>query len=298
MKADDLRGFWGAVRAELDAVPVGAETEPVEPPLDALVQVQRVTMSGLGGVRFRAYLCTPQLGAGAGPRPAVVCTPGYGGTTPHTSWWGLCYDRGFALLVVYPRGQGDSAELWRVPAGLSKLTMGLDDPAGQYYRAAYADCMRGIDFLCEHPGIDRERIGALGLSQGGGLTLATAALDGRVRAAVAHEPFLCNYPVAVETATTGPYLELTAWLREHPERREQALATLAWFDPVNLAQLIACPTFISIGLADTTCPPETIRPVYDAITAMKGLIEIPGAGHGWQYDYRPFNDLWLRRFLG
>ena len=170
----------------------------------AVPEVQRVTLSGLGGVRFRAYLCTPQVGAGAGPRPAVVCTPGYGGGTPHTSWWGLCYDRGFALLVVYPRGQGDSAELWTVPAGLSKLTMGLDDPAGHYYRAAYADCLRGIDFLCEHPGIDRERIGALGLSQGGGLTLATAALDGRVRAAVAHEPFLCNYPVAIETATTGP----------------------------------------------------------------------------------------------
>ncbi len=248
-------------------------------------------------MRFRAYLCIPRLGPEAGPLPAVMCTPGYGGDTPHTSWWGLCYDKGFCLLVTYPRGQGESAELWSVPEGLTKLTMGLDDPAEQYYRAGYADCLRGIDFLCSREEVDAGRIGVLGLSQGGGLTLATAALDDRVRAAVAHEPFLCNYPVAVATATTGPYLELTAWFDKHPERRERALETLAWFDPVNLAQLIECPTFLSIGLADTTCPPETIRPVYDRIPAFKGLIEIPGAGHGWEYDYRHFDDLWLRRFL-
>lgn len=104
---------------------------------------------------------------------------------------GLRYDRGISVLVVYRRGQGERAELREVPAGSTKLTLGLGHPA-QYYRAGYADCLRGIHFLCTRPEIDAGHIGPLGLSQGGGLTLAVAALDQRVRAAVAHEPFLCN----------------------------------------------------------------------------------------------------------
>lgn len=297
MDIEQLRSFWTDVREELDAVAIDAEEELFEPEQDRLVRTWRITLTGLGGVRFRAFLTLPDLGPDAEPLPAAVYTPGYGGNTPHTAMAGLCYDKGIALLSVYPRGQGESAQYWQVPEGLTKLTMGLDDPREQYYRAGYADCLRGIDFLCSREDIDSERIGVIGLSQGGGLTLATAALDPRVKCAVAHEPFLCNYPVAIESATTGPYLELIQQFERDPGAKETSLETLAWFDPVNLARMITCPTFVSIGLADTTCPPETIRPVYDRIGALKGLIEIPGAGHGWHYIYRDFDDLWLRRHL-
>ncbi|MFP4248681.1 MAG: acetylxylan esterase [Armatimonadota bacterium] len=297
MDINELKSFWGEVRDELDRVSLDAEIELIDREEDRLVHTWRVTLTGLHEVRFRAFLTLPDLGPGAEPLRAVVYTPGYGGNTPHTAMAGLCYDKGIALLTVYPRGQGESADYWQLPEGLTKLTMGLDDPAEQYYRAGYADCLRGIDFLCSREDIDADRIGVIGLSQGGGLTLATAALDPRVKCAVAHEPFLCNYPVALETATTGPYLELINYFTENPGAKDEALETLAWFDPLTLAQLITCPTFISIGLADTTCPPETIRPVYDRIEAFKGLIEIPGAGHGWHYVYRDFDDLWLRRYL-
>lgn len=297
MDATQLQQFWGEVRRELDRVPINARTELVEPEQDRLVRTWRVTLTGLGDVRFRAFLTLPDLGLEKRPLPAVVYTPGYGGNTPHTAMAGLCYDKGIAVLSVYPRGQGESAQYWQVPEGLTKLTMGLEDAREQYYRAGYADCLRGIDFLCSREDIDADRIGVIGLSQGGGLTLATAALDQRVKCAVAHEPFLCNYPVAVKAATTGPYLELTTLFAEEPRSTERALKTLAWFDPLHLAELISCPTFISIGLADTTCPPETIRPVYERIGALRGLIEIPDAGHGWHYVYRDFGDLWLRRHL-
>ncbi|MFW5868020.1 MAG: acetylxylan esterase [Armatimonadota bacterium] len=297
MTKRELKTFWGDVRAELDRVPIDPHGEPVDEERDRLVRTERVTLTGLGGVRFRAFLALPDLGPHARSLPAVVYTPGYSGGTPHTAMSGLCYDKGLALLTVYPRGQAESSRYWQIPDGLTKLTMGLDDPNEQYYRGGYADCLRGTDYLCARDDIDSERIGVIGLSQGGGLALAMAALDERVQCAIAHEPFLCNYPVAVDTATTGPYLELARHFEENPEVRERALDTLAWFDPLNLAHMIECPTFVSIGLADTTCPPETIRPVYDRIEAFKGLIEIPGAGHGWHYAYRDFDDLWLRRYL-
>ena len=294
---DGLDSFWQDVKGELAAVPMDAYVEAVEPGLTPLINTWRVTLTGLDGVRFRAYLSIPNLGPDDDPLPAALYTPGYGGDTSHSAMLGLCYEGRMALLTVYPRGQGESTQYWQLPEGVTKLTLGLDDPSRQYYRGGYADCLRGIDFLCSRPEIDASRIGVVGLSQGGGLTLATAALDDRVRVAVAHEPFLCNYPVAVETATTGPYLELIEHFRRDPAGREQALNTLGTFDPLNLAPMIDCPIFLTIGLADTTCPPETIRPVYERIEALKGLVEIPGAGHGWFHIYREIDRMWLGRFL-
>ena len=50
------------------------------------------------------------------------------------------------------------------------------------------DCVRRIDFLASRPEVDAARLGMWSRSQGGGLTLATAALEQRLRVAVAEEP--------------------------------------------------------------------------------------------------------------
>ncbi len=284
------------MKAELAQAPIDASEEPVEPELDRLVTTRKITTTSLGGVKICAYFCVPQI-PGAGPLPAVVYTPGYGGDTSWTTVAGIAYDQGYCVLTLYPRGQGPSKHHWQVPEGLTKLTMGLDAPSNHYYRMGYADCLRGIDFLCSRDEVDSSRIGVIGLSQGGGLTLATAALDDRVRVAISHEPFLSNYPVSVETATTGPYLELTKHFSANPQLKQASLDTLAWIDPLNLAPWISCPTMVSVGQIDTTCPPETIRPIYDRIPALKSLVEFPGCGHGWLYEYRQNDRHWLGMYL-
>ena len=102
--------------------------------------------------------------------------------------------RGYAILQVFPRGQGDSAELWKING--DKLTWQLDHPDGAYYQGAYADVMRAIDFAVSRDDLDHDKIALVGTSQGGGISLAVAALDSRVKAVVAHVPFLCNFPIA------------------------------------------------------------------------------------------------------
>lgn len=52
---------------------------------------------------------------------------------------------------------------------------------------------RGLDYLCDHPGVDRNRVGVTGLSGGGWQTIFLSALDERVKVAV---------PVAGYSSTT------------------------------------------------------------------------------------------------
>lgn len=159
------------------------------------------------------------------------------------------------------------------------------------------DCLRGLDFLASRPEIDATRLGMWSRSQGGGLTLATAALDRRLRVAVAEEPFLCNYPLAI-TVTSRPYVELHDYIAAHPEQRQTVLETLAYFDPLHLGPWIQCPTLVNVGMRDPVCPAPTIMPVFERLTAPKALHVYPDLMHTPCTDFNAHAMHWLRRYLG
>ena len=158
------------------------------------------------------------------------------------------------------------------------------------------DCLRGLDFLESREEIDGVRLGMWSRSQGGGLTLATAALDFRLLAAVAEEPFLCNYPVSIDI-TTSPYSDLADYAGQHPELRPQMLETLAYFDCLNLAGDIRCPTLVNIGMNDETCPYRTVMPVFERIPGPKALYIYPDLAHSPCTDFNSHALDWLRRYL-
>lgn len=289
-----LEQFWQQALDELAAVPVEAEVALRTDQPDNLVQVYDVTLTSLERVRIRGVYAVP-IWPERGRLPALVTFPGYGGDmVPQLA---MALEAGYAVLTLYPRGQGLSADLWRLPDGVTKLTLGLDQPGNHYYRAAYMDCVRAVDFLSSRDEVDAQRIGAYGTSQGGGLSLALAALDKRVRACAVHVPFLCAYRIAVETATTGPYLELVDYFRQHPDDRPQALETLSFFDPLELAEWIECPTLVTIGDVDTTCPPATIEAVYARLRCLRALVRYPQLGHARHYDFRRQVRHWMDTYL-
>jgi cephalosporin-C deacetylase len=106
--------------------------------------------------------------------------------------------RGYAILQVFRRSQGPSAELWKI-SGPEKLTWNLNQPEGAYYQGAYSDVIHGIDYLLSRDDIDRDRIAIAGTGQDGGIALAVASLDRRIKAVVAHVPFLCDVRRAART---------------------------------------------------------------------------------------------------
>jgi cephalosporin-C deacetylase len=253
----------------------------------------KVTVSSLGGVRITGFLSLPVQGedpAGVKRWPVIVTTCGYGGAQQGVML-GECM-RGFAVLQVFPRGQGASAGDYTIKGG-DKLTMELDRPEGAYYQGAYADVIRMIDFVMTRKDLDSGRIALVATSQGGGVALCVAALDSRVRTVVAHVPFLCDMPLAARMPSLVKHL-----LDRAGKNNAHSLATLEYFDPYQLAPRLHIPVLLSAGGKDHICPKQTIESVYQRLPGKKRLIEYPNLVHTTCLDFYQRIWPWLDRYLG
>ena len=100
-------------------------------------------------------------------------------------------------------------------------------------------------------------------------------MDNRIKAVVAHVPFLCN----LRKAATLPSLAKTL-LDRSGSNNEKAFRTLDYFDPYLLAGRIRVPVFMSAGGQDALCPALTVKAVYDRIpTREKKYRFYPGLPH-------------------
>ena len=118
----------------------------------------------------------------------------------------------------------------------------------------------------------------MGCSQGGGFAFATAALDDRIDQCIADIPFLCDW-INYFQLTHWP--EMERWIADQPQRSwKSTLRTLSYFDTMNLADRIRCPTIMSIGLQDNVCPPTTCFNTFNRIPGKKIYRIYADKGHG------------------
>jgi cephalosporin-C deacetylase len=274
----DLEEFWQQTLTEAAAQALAPTFERVESGL-VTVETYDVAFSGFGGDRVRAWLHLPAAAVrGSGRLAGVVQFQGYNGGR------GLCHDytfwaaAGYAHLVVDTRGQGsgwavgDTAD--RVGAGPSQpgfLTRGVQDPLDYFYRRVYTDAVRAVETLRSHPDVDPGRVCVTGGSQGGGISLAVAALTRDVTAVMPDVPFLCDFARAVQVALTDPYTELVRFLKSHRDQVSAVFDTLAYFDAAVLAELATAPALFSVALMDQTCPPSTVFAAYNAYGGPKEI---------------------------
>ena len=100
---------------------------------------------------------------------------------------------------------------------------------------------------------------------------AAGLAGGRVKLAMPDVPFLCHYRRATELTDRAPYSEITAYLKVHRDRVEQAFQTLAYFDGIHFAPRIAARCLFSAALMDMVCPPSTVFAAYNRVTAPKEI---------------------------
>jgi cephalosporin-C deacetylase-like acetyl esterase len=249
-------------------------------------ELYEVKMRSLGNVRVGGWYEKPRA---EGAFPALVCLPGYTQSMEPTKT-----SDPIAVLSFNIRGHGNSQE--DVPGEPGDYWVrGLDDKEGYFYQGAYADCVRAVDFLASRPEVDKSRIAVTGGSQGGGLGLATAALDTRIGLCAPDIPFLCNWE---KYFNASHWPEMEQWIEAEPQRSwDSVLRTLSYFDTMNMAHRITCPVFVGLGLQDPVCPAATIFAVYNRLNVPKSYRVYPNAGHWVDPGHQPEKRAWLLRHL-
>ena len=238
------------------------------------IDVYEVFYTSLDRVRIAGWYAVPKQRDGL--LPGLLQVPGYNMEPPVPKVWAR---KGYAAFSAAPRGKLRSNRQFN-PGYPGLLTYGMVDRNTYSYRGFYMDACRAVEFLLTRDEVDSDRIGVTGHSQGGGLTVSTAALRPEIKAAAAGAPYLCGYMDAIELTDAYPYQEIADYLRMNPDSRQQVEDTLAYFDGINLAHRITCPIIVSVGLQDSTCPPETGYAMFNAIASEdKKMYAYDGHGH-------------------
>jgi cephalosporin-C deacetylase len=151
------------------------------------------------------------------------------------------------------------------------LTRSIGAPHDYYYRRLFVDAVRAVDTARTLDDVDPDRVAVTGGSQGGGISIAAAALSGGVAALAARVPFLCAFRRASVMTDREPYAEIGHFLANQRTRADELFATLGYFDGVFLGRRAQCSAWFSVGLMDEICPPSTVYAAFNDYAGPKHL---------------------------
>jgi len=280
----DMDSFWDSAIAEMEAVDHQGELVPHA--LNAsLAECFHLNFTGVGGARIHAKYLRPKYPLE--PHPAVLMFHGYTGSSGDWSDKLNYVAQGFSVAALDCRGQGGLSEDTGGHRGNTHrghIIRGLDhSPENLLYRQIYLDTALLARIVMGLPEVDEKRVGATGGSQGGGLTLACAALTPGLKKAAPIFPFLCDYRRVWEMdLASGAYEELRTFFRMFDplhEREEDIWTRLGYIDVQHLVHRIKSEVMMAVGLMDPICPPSTQFAAFNKITAPKSLLLYPDFGH-------------------
>lgn len=294
----DIDEYWDKAIAEMEVLGTDYELVPSEVQFPG-AECYHLYFTGVGGARIHAKFIKPAKLEGKAP--AVVCFHGYSGDS-HSYFSRLGYtNAGFVVAALDCRGQGGPSEDVGGVKGNTlngHIIRGLDDDKEKlYYRSVYLDCAQLARILMAMPFVDETKVAATGNSQGGGLTLACAALTPTLNRAAAIHPFLCDYRRVWEMdLAKDAYKEIKDyffWFDPKHERESEVFERLGYIDNQHMAHRIKAKIKLFTGLMDNVCPPSTQFAAYNKIQSQKEVVLYPDYGH----QYLPGHDDEILMFL-
>jgi cephalosporin-C deacetylase-like acetyl esterase len=255
-----------------------------------------VEMKSLGNLIIRGYYFVPRTGA---PYPAILHLPYYSQDFQPLDPF-LQNKENVAELALCVRGHGISTDVFHPGFGIPGIWgYKLCSESKNAYRSIYMDCVRAVEFLVSRPEIDSGKIGVMGGSQGGGLTLVTAGLcKDRISACAYFDPFPCDIRdhmrirklINKEFQTFLNYYNNECTLK-------QALHIQDLIDSKGFANWVECPVYFGTALFDDDCPPHIGFAAYNLIKAPKQYRIYPDDSHlGESNPYKEFMKFFKEQF--
>jgi cephalosporin-C deacetylase-like acetyl esterase len=300
----DFDAFWSAAKAELAKVPVDARLTLLPDACTSTVDVYHVSFRvgmGWGPMSPRIYgiLCEPRK---PGRYPAVLKVPG-AGVRPYSGDPTLAAKGAIVLEIGIHGIPVNMAKEVYDELGVGALggywLFNFDDKDKYYYHRVYLGCIRANDFLTSRPNWDGKNLVVMGASQGGQLTIVTAALDPRVTGLSATHPAFCDVSAELKNRAGGwPHPFMPKDGVPSPQATPAKIATATYYDTVNFAKRIHVPGYYNWGYNDETCPPTAAYAAYNLITAPKTLGVTLELGHSYTLEQGDAISGWVENFLG
>ena len=289
----DFKTFWDEAKTALAKIPIDAKMTLLPERCTEKVNVYHVNLQNFRvGSRLYGILCIPKK---EGKYPALLKVPG-AGVRPYSGDVAMA-EKGIITFEIGIHGipVNMDASVYNDLGG-SALNgypnYNMDSRDRYYYKRVYMGCVRANDFLVSLPQFDGSHLAVTGGSQGGALSIITAALDSRVK-------YLAAFYPALSDVTGYLYGRAGGWPHMFDKNNlaynnlKEKKETVKYYDVVNFAREVKIPGLYSWGFNDETCPPTSMYASYNVINAPKELMLALETGH-WTYPEQreKFNE-WL-----
>jgi cephalosporin-C deacetylase len=289
----DFGAFWEKTGAELGRVEPGLTREPLDSE-DPAFGFERLSFGSLGGARVSGYAI---FWKDNDPRPLVVHSHGYGGGLDPMWRWARA---GVNVVGVEARGYGRSEDALSRRSRWGYVLTGIESPESYVLRGAVCDYMRAVEVGREMLGPSVSRTVLNGTSFAGGLAVMAQGVMQVADLLVVAVPSFGWAEGRRFLVEEGSGNEINHYLKAHPEREEDLMAVLSYFDPMNFAADIRCPTLVGLGLRDGVVPAPTVYAIANHLGGPHEVVRLP-VSHTERPEERlwdHFEKYWLRLVVG
>lgn len=278
----DFASFWEKTRLELGLVAPNVSREPLDSE-DPALAFEGLTFDSLGRARVSGYAIRWKDDA---PRPLVVHSHGYGGEFDPAWHWARA---GVNVVGVQARGYGRSTDALPSPSSWGYVLTGIESPESHVLRGAVCDYMRAVEVGGEILGASVSRTVLHGASFAGGLAVMAESVLQIADFLVVAVPSFGWAEGRRFLVEEGSGQEINRYLETHPEREEDAMVVLSYFDPMNFAGDVRCLTLVGLGLEDNVVPAPTVYAIANHLGGPHQVVRLPVS-----HTERPEEKLWER----
>lgn len=277
----DFNTFWDSAKKQLAAIPIDGRMVLIPEKCTEKVNVYHVSLQNVNNSRVYGILCVPKK---EGKYPAILRVPG-AGIRPYNGDIRNA-EKGIITLEIGIHGIPVNMPV-DYYANLSSGALNgypyfnLDNRDRYYFKRVYLGCVRANDFIDSLPQFDGKNLAVTGGSQGGALSIITAALDERVKWLAAFYPALSDMTGYLKNRAGG-WPHLFDKYNGTFNNKKDKLETIRYYDVVNFARHLKAPGFYSWGFNDNVCPPTSMYAAYNVIKAEKELYLAVETAH-WTY---------------
>lgn len=288
----DFEQFWDGAKADLAKIPINPVLTLMPERCTDKVDVYHVSIDNIKG-KIYGILCKPKA---EGKYPAILHVPG-AGIRPY---YGdvRSAEKGIITFQIGIHGIPVNLEQ-KVYDNLGSGALNgyqvanMDDKDNYYYKRVYLGCVRAVDFIESLDCFNGQDIAVTGGSQGGALSIITAALDSRIDYLAAFYPALSDLTGYLHGRAGGwPHM-----FKDNFTNKLQKIETSKYYDVVNFARFVKVPGWYSWGYNDNVCPPTSMHAAYNVIPGSKELHLFQETQHWTFPEQQELKNNWLFKKL-